>query len=126
MLHTDAGTIGTWEFPGADVPVRVNDQVVSPAFNLQVASGEAEVEMENFQFSPKTLVIRAGTTVRFSNKDDVPHTATSDTNVWNSGYLSKGQAFSQAFAQPGVYPYYCMLHGGAGGVGMAGTIIVLQ
>lgn len=28
MLHIDAGTIGTYEFPGADVPVTANGQVV--------------------------------------------------------------------------------------------------
>jgi hypothetical protein len=34
MLHTDAGTVGTYEFPGDDVPVKVNDQVVTPPFNV--------------------------------------------------------------------------------------------
>jgi plastocyanin len=127
MLHTDAGTVGTWEFPGgADTPVTVNDQMVSPAFNLLAASGEAEVEIEDFQFNSKVLVIRAGTTVKFSNKDDVPHTATSDTGVWDSGYLAKGEDFFFTFTDPGVYPYYCIPHGGPGGQGMAATIIVLQ
>ena len=32
MLHTDAGTVGTYEFPGPDVPVTVNGAVVTPAF----------------------------------------------------------------------------------------------
>ncbi len=34
MLHTDAGQIGTYEFPGEDVPVTVDDQVVTPAFEI--------------------------------------------------------------------------------------------
>lgn len=34
MLHTDAGTVGTYEFPGADGPVTVNGEMVSPAFNV--------------------------------------------------------------------------------------------
>jgi predicted lipoprotein with Yx(FWY)xxD motif len=34
MLHTDAGTVGTYEFPGADVPVMLNGQMVSPAFGI--------------------------------------------------------------------------------------------
>jgi plastocyanin len=127
MLHTDAGQVGTWEFPGGDdAPVRVGDQVVSPAFSLQVASGEAEVEMEDFQFNPGVLVIRAGTTVKWSNKDDVAHTATSDTDLWDSGSLAKGEDYSFTFTEPGVYPYYCIPHGAPGGVGMAATIIVLK
>ena len=32
MLHTDAGKVGTYEFPGPDVPVMVDEQMLSPAF----------------------------------------------------------------------------------------------
>ena len=33
MLHTDAGTVGTWEFPGGpDTPVTVDEKVVTPPF----------------------------------------------------------------------------------------------
>jgi plastocyanin len=127
MLHTDAGLAGTWEFPGgADAPVMVNDQILSPAFNLQAASGEAEVEIEDFQFRPKVLVIRAGTTVKWSNKDVAVHTATSDTGLWDSGSLANGEEYFFTFTEPGVYPYYCIPHGAPGGQGMAATVIVLQ
>ena len=34
MLHKDAGTVGTYEFPGADVPVMVDGKVVTPSFNV--------------------------------------------------------------------------------------------
>jgi hypothetical protein len=34
MLHTDAGTVGTYEFPGSDGPVMVGDQIVNPAFQI--------------------------------------------------------------------------------------------
>jgi plastocyanin len=155
MLHTDAGEVGTFEFPnGPDTPVMVAEQMVSPAFmaNLQatapepapaatptpevgaagalpagavvVTGDEAEVEMEDFQFRPKILAISPGTTVKFANKDDVQHTATSDTGVFDSGFLSKGEEFFFTFTEPGTYPYYCIPHGGPGGVGMSATIIV--
>lgn len=32
MLHTDAGVVGTYEFPGADGPVMVDGKMVSPPF----------------------------------------------------------------------------------------------
>jgi plastocyanin len=155
MLHTDAGEVGTWEFPdGPDTPVTVGEQVVTPAFQVRtqateaqsapataeaapgsagieipegatvVTGDEAEVEMEDFQFNPPVLVIRPGTTVKFANKDEAPHTATSDTGVFDSGYLSKGEEFFYTFTEPGTYPYYCIPHGGPGGQGMAATIIV--
>jgi hypothetical protein len=34
MLHTDAGVVGTYEFPGADKPVMVDGKMVSPAFTV--------------------------------------------------------------------------------------------
>ncbi|MCL7453230.1 MAG: plastocyanin/azurin family copper-binding protein, partial [Anaerolineae bacterium] len=127
MLHTDAGAVGTWEFPeGPDLPVTVDGQVVSPAFELQAQTGEAEVEMEDFQFNPKVLVIKAGTTVKWGNRDGVVHTTTSDTGVWDSGSLSEREEFSFTFTEPGLYPYYCIPHGGPGGQGMSGTVVVLQ
>jgi predicted lipoprotein with Yx(FWY)xxD motif len=38
MLHTDAGTVGTYEFPGADGPVSVDGKVVTPAFKVTAAA----------------------------------------------------------------------------------------
>lgn len=43
MLHTDAGTVGTWEFPdGPDTPVTVDGQVVTPPFNVTAGVGVAD------------------------------------------------------------------------------------
>jgi plastocyanin len=57
------------------------------------------------------------------------HTTTSDAStgpeVWNSGILSSGN-FEHTFTTPGSYPYYCVLHGGPGGVGMSGVVNVLS
>jgi plastocyanin len=58
-----------------------------------------------------------GTTVKFANKDGVAHTATLDTGVWDGGYLAKGEEFFLTFTEPGVFPYYCIPHGGPGGSG---------
>jgi hypothetical protein len=33
MLHVDAGTVGAYEFPGADKPVMVDGKMVSPPFS---------------------------------------------------------------------------------------------
>jgi len=41
MLHVDAGTVGTYEFPGPDVPVMLNGNMVSPAFNVSIHAAAA-------------------------------------------------------------------------------------
>jgi len=126
MLHTDAGQVGTYEFPGDDVPVEQGGAIVMSRFDLEAAGGEVDVAMVNFSFSPALLIVRTGATVTWTNDDAVDHTATSDDGVWDSGLFGSGGTFSFTFDQPGTYPYYCIPHGGPGGQGMSGTIIVIR
>ncbi len=131
MLHTDAGTVGMYEFPGADVPV-AGDQTNVP-FNVTLAAQEpqvsegstVDVDMRSFAFSPRDIVVHAGTTVRWTNFDSASHSTTSDDGVWDSGLFGQGENFSFAFETPGVYLYHCTAHGGPGGAGMSGQVTVI-
>jgi plastocyanin len=38
--------------------------------------------------------------------------------------VNPGDTFSFTFAAPGTYSYYCQIHGGPGGQGMAGTVVI--
>jgi plastocyanin len=89
------------------------------------AANEALVPMTNFVFNPRELVIPAGTTVVWINQDGAPHTATADDRRFASDSLARGQRFSHTFSEVGVFPYFCELHGAAGGVDMAGVIRVV-
>ena len=80
--------------------------------------------MLDFEFVEKTLTIPAGTTVTWVNVGVVQHSATADDASWDTGLYDGGGQASITFDTPGTYPYYCVLHGTAGGNGMAGTIIV--
>ena len=57
-----------------------------------------DVDIAGFAFSPQTLNITTGTTVRWTNQDAAPHTSTSDAVGWDSGTLTIGQQFSFTFA----------------------------
>jgi hypothetical protein len=49
MLHTDAGELGVYEFPGADGPVRIDGSIVMSSFSITadaLAATAAEAEME--------------------------------------------------------------------------------
>jgi len=87
---------------------------------------ELTVPMANFVFNPQDVVIPVGTTVIWVNQDGAPHTATADdSKLFKSDLLSKGQSFRHTFDQAGEFPYYCELHGSAGGQDMAGKIKVV-
>lgn len=94
------------------------------ALAAPTAQQSMTIEMQDFQFAPRTVTIAAGTTVNWPNPGAAPHTSTSDTGLWDSGQKAPGESFSFTFTQAGSFPYFCTLHGTAGGVGMAGTIIV--
>jgi len=80
------------------------------------ASGAAadktvEVKIDNFSFSPKTLTVAPGTTVKWTNRDDIPHTVVSDDKVtFKSKVLDTDDSFSFTFSKPGTYDYFCSLH----------------
>jgi len=68
-----------------------------------------EVKIDNFSFGPD-LTIPAGTTVTWTNHDDVPHVVASDTKIFKSNALDTDDHFSYTFTKPGTYLYYCMIH----------------
>jgi plastocyanin len=75
-------------------------------------------------FAAEVLRVPVGTPVEWQNRGRNPHTVTADDGSFDSGDLQPGDEFSHAFATPGVYRYYCKYHGAAGGIGMAGVIVV--
>ncbi len=131
MLHTDAGEVGTFEFPdGSDTPVRVDEQVVTPPFQVtlavEVMTGTVEVELFDASFSPKEVTVAVGTTVSWINNEDLPHTVTADDGAFDSGELQYYDVFEFTFTEAGTYAYYCDYHGGSGGQGMSGVITVVE
>lgn len=71
---------------------------------------DAAVQIDNFAFSPPSLTVKAGTTVTWRNKDDIPHTVASSTRVFKSGALDTDDSYSFTFNEPGSYQYFCSLH----------------
>ena len=85
----------------------------------------ARVEVSNFQFSPKQITVKAGTTVTWVDKEG-GHTIEADNGSFSSPTLNAGETYSHKFTKPGKYPYHCSFHGSAGGGDMAGTVVVTR
>jgi len=69
-----------------------------------------EVKIDNFSFGPGTLTVPAGTTVTWTNSDDIPHTVVSTDGVFKSKVLDTDEKFSFTFSKAGTYPYFCSIH----------------
>lgn len=74
------------------------------------APGPAAVEIHNDAFNPPALIIAAGQTVTFTNKDDDAHTVTATDGSFDSKGLDTGGIWRHVFAKPGTYKYFCELH----------------
>lgn len=79
------------------------------------ATGVTRVTMQNSAYQPGNIQVRVGTTVTWTNQDDVPHTVTfrsgmSGSGMMGSSMMSHGQSFSYTFRMPGTYHYYCTVH----------------
>src|SRR5882724_11779641 len=70
----------------------------------------AEVKIDNFSFGPATLTVPVGTTVSWTNRDDIPHTVISTDGVFKSKVLDTDEKFSFTFSKAGTYPYFCSIH----------------
>jgi plastocyanin len=80
------------------------------------------VTIDNFFFTPGTITVKAGTTVTWTNKDDIPHGIGSANNAFpKSKALDTDDSYSFTFATPGTYQYFCYLH-----PKMVGSIVVEQ
>jgi plastocyanin len=88
--------------------------VKSPSVNAAEKVAEkdqpAAVRIDNFSFVPQTLTVPVGTTVTWTNRDDIPHTAVSTEGVFKSKVMDTDEKFSYTFTKAGTYPYYCTIH----------------
>ncbi len=95
-----------------------------PLAAVVLAAGEAAtpgaITIDNFTFNPQGLTVKAGTTITWTNKDDIPHGIASTNNAFKkSKALDTDDSFSFTFTAPGTYQYFCYLH-----PHMTGAIVV--
>jgi Icc protein len=85
----------------------------------QTALGPNEIGIDNFNFIPRSMAVKAGTKVTWINNDDVPHLVVSVRNTFRpSPVLDTGQRYSALLGSAGTHDYFCSLH-----PKMQGTIV---
>lgn len=69
-----------------------------------------KVTIKDSAFSPKTLTIKKGQSVQWTNSDTLDHSIKADDNSFKSGTLKRKQTFEHTFKKAGKFPYACTLH----------------
>ena len=117
--------------------MRSGSNLTGPGSSMPLPAGSADVTIQDFTFSPASVSIKVGATVRSTNRGPSPHTTTSDNGVWNSGQLNPpsggggyggggaaGGTLQMTFTTAGTYGYHCTIHPPSVYPGFTGTVIV--
>ena len=80
------------------------------------------VVMKSLSYEPKTIEVRVGDTIQWTNKAQTKHSATfKDHSELNTKLVLPGSSSAKIpFAKAGTYPYECDVHGSA----MSGEVVV--
>lgn len=79
--------------------------------------GVTVVSIRNLAFSPKSVTIKVGETVRWENRDIVVHTVTSGNPgdadagaLFDSGDIAFNGQYERTFDTAGTFTYFCIPH----------------
>jgi plastocyanin len=89
-------------------------------FSASSCFQDVQISLSNFKFTPASITIDRGCTVRWTNTSATKHTTTSDTGLWDSGQLNQNQTFTRQFSSSGTFTYKCTIHPAT----MTATIVV--
>ena len=87
--------------------------------NNASAGPVATVTMDHNTFTPSEITVAPGTTVTWTNNENMPHTVVDLNKGFRSKTLVKDASFSFTFATAGDYSYLCSIH-----PNMKGKVIV--
>jgi nitrite reductase (NO-forming) len=148
MLHIDSGILGTYEFPGADVPAKDDaGMMISPSFMMNSTStmsgattttaDDKNVAMKaetrtftvtagNFSYDLKQIKVSQGETVviNFKNSEGFHDWVIDEFNA-RTKQIGEGKSETISFvaSKKGTFEYYCSV-GKHRAMGMKGSLIV--
>ena len=85
------------------------------------AANATAAEIRAMRFTQDRIEIAAGTTIRWTNNDQLQHSVTANDGSWDSGLINPGATWSHTFTQPGEYAFHCTPH-----PFMKGVVVVRQ
>ena len=101
---------------GGDTAAQTQEQTQPEATDTGggEAGGSEEVSIGDNFFEPEEVTVSAGTTIKWTNEGQVPHTVTQEGG-FDSGTLEPGAEFEQTFDEAGEIDYVCTIHAGQTG-----------
>ncbi|NTU83002.1 MAG: hypothetical protein HGA45_27150, partial [Chloroflexales bacterium] len=108
----------------APVPVGTSIDAPPPVRIAAEAQPQVLIDIGDDTYAPNKETVVAGTTIVWKNTGASAHTVTAEDGSFNSKALAPGDTFAYTFTKAEAFPYYCTIHGGPHGEGMAGAVEV--
>lgn len=94
--------------PFEDESAKIKEAVKNP---IDLEPTEKAVTIKDFNFTPHDLEVEPGDLVTIFNKDNVAHTLTSNTNLFDSGSIAAQSVVKIKVPDvEGIYEYHCTPH----------------
>jgi len=104
--------------------VDTTPKYASPSPSAPVSSGVVQVAYRNIAIAPDTLRVKVGSTIKWTNYDQVEHNVTSEggPQKFASKTFGENGTFEIKALKPGVLHYECTIHPAS----MNGTIEIVK
>jgi amicyanin len=89
-------------------PIAITDVPLEE--EMTMAANALDIFVDNFSFAPATASVPVGSTITWTNRDDVPHKVVSTEQRFKSPVLDTDEKYSYRFDAPGTYDYFCSIH----------------
>ncbi len=103
---------GILYFQGARQQNQFGDKLARAAASLKPDDGqEVAVNITGFAFKSQIIKVKKGTKVVWTNRDDAPHSITSDEGGYlDSPIIHKDASYEKVFDTTGTFRYHCTPH----------------
>src|SRR5258708_25905637 len=81
-----------------------------PAIFAAPPAPTVDLNIAKFAFAPKEITVAPGTKIVWTNRDETPHTVTSNDKSFASKGLDTDDKFEHTFASEGDFSYICTVH----------------
>jgi plastocyanin len=88
---------------------------------IQAQGATIDALVIDLDYDPRDLVVEAGSTIRWTNVGELPHTVTDRDGAFDSDLMLTDQTYQRTFDTVGAYEYFCTLH-----PNMVGTVTVVE
>jgi plastocyanin len=121
---TTSSTTASTSASSGGLKANTTPKYAAPATSAPTQSGTVQIAYRNIAIDPDTVKVKVGSTIKWTDFDDVTHNVTSESgpSKFASANLNEGSTFSYKVTKPGVIHYECTYHPAS----MNGTIEVVK